>query len=100
MKGTKVKTRNAVAICAVVAASSIGLAAPASAAPSGTGCPQGFDTLTVKKIIKEYAAPGFDSAIRAEDRNKDGLLCFKLLPPSVDFFDPTFFYQDNEFPTA
>ncbi|MGF9648064.1 hypothetical protein AAIH32_08830 [Pseudarthrobacter oxydans] len=94
------KTRNAVATCAVAAASSIGLAAPASAAPSGTGCPQGFDTLSVKEIIRVYATRGFESAIKGEDRNKDGLLCFKLLPPAVDFFDPTFFYQDNEFPVT
>lgn len=93
------RTRNAIAICAVVAASSFGVAAPASAEPTGTGCPEGFQTLTVKKIIKDYATSGFEKAIKAEDRNNDGLLCFKLLPPAVDFYDPTFFYQDNDFPT-
>ncbi|TDL41137.1 hypothetical protein [Arthrobacter nitrophenolicus] len=94
------RTKNAIAICAVLAASSIGLAAPASADPSGTGCPEGFDLLPVKKIIKEYAAPGFDKAIKSEDRNEDGLLCIKILPPAVDFYDPTFFYQDNDFPVT
>ena len=52
----------------------------------------------MKQIIKDYATAGFEKAIKAEDRNHDGLLCFKLLPPSVDFYDPTFFYQDNDFP--
>jgi hypothetical protein len=92
------KTRTAISICVVAAASSIGLAAPASAAPSGSGCPAGFDLLSVKVIIKDYATRGFESAIKGEDRNEDGYLCFKLLPPAVDFYDPTFFYQDNEFP--
>ena len=92
------KTRKAVAVWAVLAASTIGLAAPASADTTGTGCPEGFQKLTVKQIIKDYATAGFEKAIKAEDRNHDGLLCFKLLPPSVDFYDPTFFYQDNDFP--
>lgn len=94
------KTKLAGVVCAVTAASMIGLAAPASAAPTGTGCPEGFELKTVKEIIRVYATPGFEKAIKAEDRNKDGLLCFKLLPPSVPLFDPTFFYQDNEFPVT
>jgi hypothetical protein len=92
------KTRNVIAVCAVLAVSSIGLAAPASAAPERTGCPKGFQTLAVDVIIDEYATTGFEAAIEAEDRNNDNYLCFKLLPPSVPLFDPTFFYQDNEFP--
>lgn len=97
LKGTKMKTRNAIAACAVVAACSISLAAPASAAPKGAGCPKGFQTLSVEEVLT-YATPGFEAAIEAEDRNNDDLLCFKLLPPAVPLFDPTFFYQDNEFP--
>jgi hypothetical protein len=97
LKGTKMKTKNAIAACVVVAASSISLAAPAGAAPTGTGCPKGFQTLSVEEVL-EYATPGFEAAIDAEDRNNDNLLCFKLLPPAVPLFDPTFFYQDNEFP--
>ncbi|MDR6413710.1 hypothetical protein [Pseudarthrobacter sulfonivorans] len=48
--------------------------------------------------VLTYATPGFEEAIEAEDRNNDDRLCFKLLPPAVPLFDPTFFYQDNEFP--
>lgn len=92
----KLKIASAAAAVAVVA--TMGLAAPANADPqSGTGCPSGFEIKTVKEVLK-FATSGFEKAIRAEDRNKDNLLCFKLLPPEVPLFDPTFFYQDNDFP--
>lgn len=92
----KMKTKIA-AVVAALAISTICLAAPASAAPKGSGCPKGFETRTIQQVL-EFATPGFEEAIAAEDRNGDNLLCFKLLPPAVPLFDPTFFYQDNEFP--
>ncbi|CAN7315321.1 hypothetical protein LJR078_001756 [Arthrobacter sp. LjRoot78] len=93
------KLKIATAAVTIAAAATIGLAAPANAVrpANGTGCPTGFQTKTVEYVL-EFATVGFDDAIRAEDRNGDDLLCFKLLPPQVPLFDPTFFYQDNDFP--
>lgn len=95
---TEMKLKIAGAAATIAAAATIGLAAPANAAPPPrTGCPSGFETRTVDYVLT-FATPGFEDAIRAEDRNEDNLLCFKLLPPQVPLFDPTFFFQDNEFP--
>jgi len=83
---------------AVVALAAIPLTAlPAQAVPSGHGCQRGFDLVPVDYVLYQ-ATPGFEDAIKAEDVNKDSLLCFKLLPSAVPLFEPTFLYYDNTKP--
>lgn len=38
-------------------------------------------------------------AIIAADKNRDELLCFKLLPEPISLFEPTFLFDDNRFPS-
>lgn len=68
----------------------------ASADPSGSGCPRGYQPQPVEYVLSQ-ATPGFEDAIRAMDANRDGVLCYKLLA-SVPLYDPTFLYIDNDNP--
>jgi hypothetical protein len=91
----KVTTR---AVGLIVALGAIPLAAlPAQAVPSGHGCQQGFDLVSVSYVLSQ-ATPGFELAIQGEDVNRDNLLCYKLLPSAVPLFEPTFLYYDNTKP--
>lgn len=92
--------RTVTASLAVAAVTTVGLAAPVNAEPSGSGCPSGFQLMSVKDVLKDIAAEGFRKAIKSADANRDGDLCIKILPEPVGPYDPTFFYQDNDFPTA
>lgn len=92
--------RTVTASLAIAAVATVGLAAPVNAEPSSPGCPGGFQLMSVKDVLKDIAAEGFRKAIRSADANSDGKLCIKILPEPVDTYDPTFFYQDNDFPTA
>lgn len=88
----------AVFICTVAVAASVAVAGPAAAAPPPkTGCPGGYDLVTLDFVL-ERAAPGFEDAIMAADVNGDDLLCFKLLPEPIPLFEPTFLFDDNRFP--
>lgn len=71
------------------------LVSPAHAAPTGTGCQRGFQLTSVEEVLT-VATPGFEEAIKAEDANGDGFLCFKLLPSAIPLFEPTFLYYDND----
>ena len=57
-----------------------------------------FDLVTVDAVL-DIAAPGFEDAIRAEDRNNDNQLCLLLLPGPIPLFEPTFLFYDNRVPT-
>ena len=60
--------------------------------PVPPSCPKGFE---VKEVdVLEVAAEGFEEIIKAEDENKNGLLCFKEIPAPL--FEPiTFFFTDD-----
>jgi hypothetical protein len=86
-------------LCTVAVAASVAVAGPAAAAPPPrTGCPGGYDLVTLDFVL-ERAAPGFEDAIIAADENRDEFLCFKLLPEPIPLFEPTFLFDDNRFPS-
>jgi hypothetical protein len=96
-------TRIVAAVAAVVVTGGIAAASAAAdpggvpAAP-GAQCPAAFDLVSVDAVL-DIAAPGFERAIRAEDRNKDNQLCVLLLPGAIPLFEPTFLFYDNRVPT-
>jgi hypothetical protein len=89
------KTR--IAISAIVAGLAIGSAGVASAEPRAVGeCSPAFEGMTIEEVL-EIAAPGFEQALRDEDRNADNRLCIKIIPNEggPPQFDPAFVFIDN-----
>jgi hypothetical protein len=93
----------ALVVCASGAIGGV-VAAPAAADPGGVPaapgaqCPKAYDLVPLERVL-EIAAPGFEDAIRAEDRNGDSQLCVMLLPEPIPLFEPTFLFYDNRVPT-
>lgn len=71
----------------------------AEAAEPVGGCGKAFELMTVADVLRELAAPGFEEAIRANDRNADEYLCVMInnAPGLVKLLDPNtpFIYTDN-----
>jgi hypothetical protein len=91
------KTR--VVISAIVLGLAIGSTGVASAKPRAVGeCSNGFEGMTVQNVIDTIAAPGFEDALRASDKNGDGRLCIKIIPNEggPPQFDPAFIFIDNK----
>jgi hypothetical protein len=86
-----------VAISAVVLGLAIGSTGVASANPRAVGeCSPAFEGMTIEEVLV-IAAPGFEDALRAEDRNADNRLCIKIIPNEggPPQFDPAFVFIDN-----
>jgi hypothetical protein len=71
----------------------------AQAAEPAGGCGQAFELMTVEDVLEELAAPGFEGAIRGNDRNADEHLCVMIneAPGLVKLLEPNtpFIYTDN-----
>ena len=71
----------------------------AQAADPAGGCGQAFELMTVAYVLDELAAPGFEEAIRGNDRNADQHLCVMIndAPGLVKLLEPNtpFIYTDN-----
>jgi hypothetical protein len=57
-----------------------------------------FEGMTVRTVIDTIAAPGFEDALHASDKNGDGRLCIKIIPNEggPPQFDPAFVFIDNK----
>jgi hypothetical protein len=87
-----------VAISAVVLGLAIGSTGVASANLRAVGeCSPAFEGMTIEEVLV-IAAPGFEDALRAEDRNTDNRLCIKIIPNEggPPQFDPAFVFIDNK----
>jgi hypothetical protein len=88
-----------VAVSAIVLGLAIGSTGVASAKPRAVGeCSNGFVGMDVQTVIDTIAAPGFEDALRASDKNGDGRLCIKIIPNDggPPQFDPAFVFIDNK----
>jgi hypothetical protein len=86
-----------VTVSAIALGLAIGSTGVASANPRAVGeCSPAFEGMTIEQVL-EIAAPGFEDALRAEDRNADNRLCIKLIPNEggPPQFDPAFVFIDN-----
>jgi hypothetical protein len=87
-----------VAISAIALGLAIGSTGVASAVPRPIGeCSPAFEGMTIEEVL-DIAAPGFEDALRAEDRNADERLCIKIIPNEggPPQFDPAFVFIDNK----
>jgi hypothetical protein len=79
---------------------SLAVAAPAASAkpePVG-GCGGGFELMSLKTVLREIAAEGFEDALRAADKNADEFLCVRILENFPNPFEPgkpVFVFTDN-----
>jgi hypothetical protein len=102
---SKIKTCAAVALAAAMAT---GLAAaPASAGPVASGCPAGFQLLSVDELTTQ----GYHLPARVDDPasglmsfgqpgNGDGYVCGRALPQLTSFGGTLYEFTDNTLPAA
>ena len=98
-KGRNAVRKTGVAISAIVLGLAIGSTGVASANPRAVGeCSPAFEAMDVQTVIDTIAAPGFEDALRAEDKNGDNRLCIKIIPNEggPPQFDPAFVFIDNK----
>ena len=85
----------------LVAATGLITVGAAGAAPQErSGCPAGYDLMTVEQINATLTTSGFEDAVSDFDAqgNDDGYLCVHLLPDAAAEktpFDPLFILGDN-----
>lgn len=87
-----------VAISAIALGLVMGSTGVASANPRAVGeCSPAFVGMTIEQVL-EIAAPGFEQALRDEDRNDDNRLCIKIIPNEggPPQFNPAFVFIDNK----
>jgi hypothetical protein len=90
--------KTGVAISAIVLGLAIGSTGVASANPRAVGeCSPAFEGMTIEEVLV-IAAPGFEDALRDEDRNADNRLCIKIIPNEggPPQFNPAFVFIDNK----